>query len=75
MDTNENRRPRVGTPRNGGSDYVRSSSANVVDFPSKFNATSPFQQLTARLVIAQHRAGCLPEAVIVALLVGAGLRP
>jgi hypothetical protein len=75
MDTNENRRPRVGSPRNGGSDYVSSSSANVVDFPSKFNAASQFRQFTARTVLAQYRAGTLPEGVLVALLASAGLQP
>jgi hypothetical protein len=73
MSPNENRRPGV-VSRSGG-EYVSSSSANVVDFPSKFNATSLFRQLTARMVIAQHRAGVLPQGVIVALLVGAGLYP
>ena len=74
MAPNDNRRPGQ-APGNGGTDYVSSSSANVVDFPSKLNAASPFQQLTARMVIAQHRAGVLPEAVIVALLANAGLQP
>jgi hypothetical protein len=36
---------------------------------------SPFDHLTATLVLAQHRAGTLPEAVLIALLAGAGLRP
>jgi hypothetical protein len=35
---------------------------------------SPFDNLTARLVLAQHRAGTLPEPVLVALLAGVGLR-
>jgi hypothetical protein len=72
MNPNENRRPGV-VSRSGG-EYVSSNSANVVDFPSKLNAVSPFQQLTARMVIAQYRTGSLPEAVIVALLAGAGLQ-
>jgi hypothetical protein len=33
----------------------------------------PFDRLTTELVLAQYRAGTLPEAVIVALLAGAGL--
>jgi hypothetical protein len=36
---------------------------------------SPFDNLTARLVLAQHRAGTLPEPVLLALLAGVGLRP
>jgi hypothetical protein len=73
MTTNEYRRSGV-VSRNGG-DYVSGSSANVVDIAPKFNAVSPFQQLTARMVLAQYRAGTLPEAVIVALLASAGLQP
>jgi hypothetical protein len=73
MDINENRRPGV-VSRSGG-EYVSSNSANVVDFPSNFNAASLFRQLTARMVLAQYRTGALPESVIVALLVGAGLSP
>jgi hypothetical protein len=73
MSPNENRRPGV-VSRSGG-EYVSSSSANVVDFPSKFNAESLFRQLTARTVLAHYRAGTLPEDVVVVLLVGAGLYP
>jgi hypothetical protein len=36
---------------------------------------SPFDNLTARLVLAQYRAGTLPEPVLAALLAGVGLRP
>lgn len=36
---------------------------------------SPFDRLTASLVVAQYRQGVLPEGVLVALLAGAGLRP
>jgi hypothetical protein len=35
----------------------------------------PFDSLTHALVLAQYRAGTLPESIIVALLNGAGLRP
>jgi hypothetical protein len=63
------------TSRNGGDYDSSSNSADVVDFAPKLNAVSPFQQVTARMVIAQHRAGVLPEGVIIALLVGAGLHP
>ena len=73
MIPNENRRPGV-VSRSGG-EYVSSSSANVVDFPTNFNAASLFRQLTARIVLAQYRAGTLPEGVLVALLASAGLRP
>jgi hypothetical protein len=73
MTANKYRRSGV-VSRNGG-DYVSSSSANVVDFPSNFNAASLFRQLTAGTVLAQYRAGTLPEAVVVALLASAGLQP
>jgi hypothetical protein len=49
------------------------AASNVLPFP---NATEdPFGTLTARLVIERFREGTLPEAVVVALLSGAGLRP
>jgi hypothetical protein len=35
----------------------------------------PFDKFTQELVLAQYRAGTLPESVIVALLAGAGLQP
>lgn len=35
----------------------------------------PFDNLTATLVLAQYRAGTLPEGVIVALLACAGMQP
>ena len=35
----------------------------------------PFAKLTAALVLEQHRAGKLPEPVLVALLAGVGLQP
>jgi hypothetical protein len=73
MSPNENRR--LGVVSRSGGDYVSSSSSNVVDIAPKFNAVYPFQQLTARMILAQYRAGTLPEGVIVALLVGAGLSP
>jgi hypothetical protein len=34
---------------------------------------SPFDHLTARLVLDHHRAGTLPEGVVAALLAGVGL--
>jgi hypothetical protein len=36
---------------------------------------SPFDRLTAELVLAQFRAGTLPEPVLVYLLAGVGLWP
>jgi hypothetical protein len=56
---------------------IKATSAdvdNVVDFP-KSTTTSPFNNLTARIVLAQFRAGTLPEAVLLYLLAGAGLGP
>jgi hypothetical protein len=53
---------------------------NVVVFPGSSSVSNkradPFGQLTARLIIAQYRAGTLQEGVLVALLEAAtGLRP
>jgi hypothetical protein len=49
---------------------------NVVEFPGSSKRADPFGQLTARLIIAQHRAGTLQEGVLLALLEAAtGLRP
>jgi hypothetical protein len=41
----------------------------------RIQSSSPFDQLTAQVVLDQHRRGVLPEAVLVALLAGAGLQP
>jgi hypothetical protein len=49
-------------------------NAEVIALPFRIKP-DPFKQLTANLVIAQYRAGILPEAVIVALLASAGLQP
>jgi hypothetical protein len=52
---------------------IHALDANVIPFP---NATGdPFGTFTARLVIERFREGTLPEAVVVALLSGAGLHP
>ena len=76
MDPNENRRPGVGSPRSSGSDYGSTNNgANLILLHPELNPVGPFDQLTARLVIAQYRAGTLAEGVLVALLAGAGLRP
>jgi hypothetical protein len=49
---------------------------NVVAFPGSSKPADPFGALTARLIIAQHRAGTLQEGVLLALLDAAtGLRP
>jgi hypothetical protein len=47
---------------------------NVIDFPIKSTTTSPFDKMTVEIVLAQHRAGTLPEAVLIFLLAGVGLR-
>lgn len=73
----KNRWPGV-APRTSGSDFDSSSSAKVVQLrPSdKANPPDPFDHLTANLVLAQFRAGTLPEGVFVALLAAStGLRP
>ena len=49
-------------------------NAEVIPLPLK-GKPDPFKQLTANLVIAQYRAGILPEGVLVALLASAGLQP
>jgi hypothetical protein len=36
---------------------------------------SPFDKLTVTLILDQHRRGVLPEALLVMLLAGVGLRP
>jgi hypothetical protein len=52
------------------------STAKVIAFPGAATTArpDPFGQITADLVIAQHRTGTLPESSLVALLVAAGLR-
>jgi hypothetical protein len=47
---------------------------NVIDFPKSIT-TSPFDRLTVRLVIDQHRRGVLQESLLIALLAGVGLLP
>jgi hypothetical protein len=39
------------------------------------HTSSPFDTLTARLIVDQHRRGVLQEGVLIALLAGVGLRP
>jgi hypothetical protein len=74
MDPNDNRRPRV-APRSGGEYEGSVNGANVFPLRPKLKTASPFDQLTARLILDQHRRGVLPEAVLAFLLAGAGLRP
>jgi hypothetical protein len=56
-------------------------ASNVITFPPRLDRGTqvssharPFDRLTTELVLAQYRAGTLPEGVIVALLAGAGLQ-
>jgi hypothetical protein len=74
MGPNDNRRPGV-VSRNGGDDYDSSNSAKVIPLFPKLKTASPFDQLTARLVMDQHRRGELPAAMLEYLLAGAGLQP
>jgi hypothetical protein len=71
MPPNDNRRPGVGS-RNGGDYDSSSNSANVIRFPTKLKAArnSPFDKLTAALVLKRHREGTLDPAVVLA---GVGL--
>ena len=50
------------------------AASNVIHFPIAATG-DPYSALTAQLVIERFRQGTLPEAVVVALLSGAGLRP
>ena len=72
-----NGNPLAARERGKGGDYVSDlSSAKVIALPVRRKPPArPFDQLTAALVIAQHRAGTLPEGVLVALLASAGLQP
>ena len=45
---------------------------NVLPFPRR-SASSPFDKLTAALVMERHRRGELDPAVLAALLAGVGL--
>jgi hypothetical protein len=74
MPPNDNRRPGV-VSRNGGDDYDSSNSAKVIPLFPKLKTGSPFDKLTAALVMKRHRAGTLDPAVVEALLAGVGLHP
>ena len=72
----ETKNPPPGRLRAAGSEnYDSSSTAKVIQLRPNLNRVAPFDALTARSIIAQHRAGTLPEGVIVALLAGVGLHP
>jgi hypothetical protein len=72
MSPNDNRRPGV-VSRSAGDYDSSSNSANVISLFPKLNTGSPFDQLTASLVMAQHRSGTLDPGVVEGLLVGVGL--
>jgi hypothetical protein len=74
MGPNDNRPLGVVSRRAG--DYDSSSnSATVIRFPTKLKTdrNSPFDKLTAALVMKRHREGTLDPAVVEALLAGVGL--
>jgi hypothetical protein len=53
----------------------RRAGAEVIPLFGDARTASPFDQLTARLILDQHRRGVLPEPVLLYLLAGVGLRP
>jgi hypothetical protein len=53
--------------------YALDAASNVLPFPSA--AGDPYSVLTARIVVERFRRGELPEAVLLALMASAGLRP
>jgi hypothetical protein len=55
-----------------GSNRPAGDDGKVIQFP-RLDTVSPFDRLTATLVVAQHRAGVLPEPVLIALLAAVGL--
>jgi hypothetical protein len=52
---------------------VETGTAQVIPLPTAKAKPDPFQQLTVELVLAQFRAGTLPEAVLLYLLAGVRL--
>jgi hypothetical protein len=74
MSTNDNRRPGV-VSRNGGDYDSSNNSSNVIRFPTKLKTcrNSPFDELTAVLVMKRLREGTLDPGVVEAMLVGIGL--
>jgi hypothetical protein len=72
MTPNRNRRPSGHSGSGGYSNGL--ATAKVIAFPASLKTVEdPFEHLTATLVMAQHRAGTLPDAVLLALLQGAGV--
>ena len=53
--------------------HALDAASNVIPFPNA--AGDPFSALTARMVVERFRRGELPEAVLLALMASAGLRP
>src|SRR5215470_7287973 len=57
----------------------RNKSGSAISRPpaevNEFGHQQPFDQLTARLVLAKHERGELPISVVAALLAGVGLHP
>jgi hypothetical protein len=53
----------------------RRAGAEVIPLFGDAHTASPFDQLTVRLILDQHRRGVLQESLLIALLVGVGLRP
>jgi hypothetical protein len=60
-----------------GSDYESGTTTRkVIALPTALKPQLvEFDRLTGALVMAQHRAGTLPDAVVIALLQGVGVRP
>jgi hypothetical protein len=64
------------SPRTVSSIALSTNVDNVIAFPGANKPAKPFDTLTARLILEQHRRGELEEGVLLALLQAAtGLRP
>ncbi len=60
----------------GSTDYDSSNNnPKAIRIHPPRKTDDPFGQLKARLVLAQYRAGTLPEGVFVAMMAGVGLYP
>jgi hypothetical protein len=51
------------------------NSGNVVSLRPRVDTVSPFDRLTARIVMQRHASGTLDPAIVAALLLAAGLQP
>jgi hypothetical protein len=60
-------------PRDVPSIAPSTGTAKVILLPKAKARPDPFQQLTVELVLAQFRAGTLPESVLLYLLAGVRL--